>query len=576
MEYLKKYQKWLNSEHIDVHTKEELLIIQDDEGEIKERFYCELEFGTGGLRGIIGAGTNRMNIYSVRKATQGIANYIQQQGAEAVARGVVIAYDSRHFSPEFAEATALTLNANGIKTYLFDQPTATPILSFAIRQLKTIAGVVITASHNPAEYNGYKLYWEDGGQVVPKMATQMICEVQKICDFDQIKTISRATAEKAGLFNIVSENLFTEFIESIKLLSLLDDSFHHAVANLKVIYTPLHGTGNQPIRRVLQELGFKQLTVIEEQELPDPNFSTVKTPNPEDKEAFTLAIKMAKRKQADLIIGTDPDCDRIGVVEQTDDGEYTVLTGNQIGVLLAEYILSRRQELNLLPTKGAIIKTVVTTDMVKKICANYGVAVFDTLTGFKFIGEKIKEFKETGEFEFLLGFEESYGYLIGTHARDKDAVVAAAQICEMAAYYKSRGISLYNQLLKLMDEYGYYLEDLRSLKFPGCAGQEKIQQMMKALRESKPELIGLRQVKVIEDYLAQERFDLQKNLQTRIDLPESNVLKFIFLDQSSFTIRPSGTEPKIKIYFSVVGANMEDGQKRLAELTVDVLNLLQT
>lgn len=576
MEYLKNYQKWLNSEYIDLETKEELLNIKDDPGEIKERFFSELEFGTGGLRGIIGAGTNRMNIYSVRKATQGIANYIQQQSSDALQRGVVIAYDSRHFSKEFAEAVALTFNANGIKSYLFLQPTATPILSYAIRQLQTIAGVVITASHNPPEYNGYKLYWEDGGQVVPKLAKLMIKEIKKISEFDQIKTISRADAERNGLFKIVPESLFTDFIERIKQLSLLDDSFHDALASFQIVYTPLHGTGNLPVRRVLAELGFNQLTVIREQELPDPNFSTVKSPNPEEKESFSLAIEVAKKEQADLIIGTDPDCDRIGVVEEREDGEYALLSGNQIGVLLAEYILSRRQELDLLPTKGAIIKTIVTTDMVKKICANYGVAAFDTLTGFKYIGEKINEFEETNNFEFLFGFEESYGYLVGTHARDKDAVVAAAQICEMAAYYRSQGISLYGQLLNLMDKYGYYLEDLQSLKLPGLAGQEKIKQMMKNLRESRLGQLATRQVMIIEDYLAQKSYNLETESQTEIDLPKSDVLKYIFDDHSSFTVRPSGTEPKIKIYLSVVGESMEDSKKRLAELTADVLKLLPT
>ncbi len=574
MQYLQRYNEWLNSEFIDSTTKEELLQIKDNEAEIKERFFCDLEFGTGGLRGIIGAGTNRMNIYTVRNATQGIANYIKKFGQEAMDSGVAIAYDSRHFSKEFAEAAALIFNGNGIKSYIFDELTPTPMLSYAVRDLQAIAGIVITASHNPPEYNGYKVYWADGGQVVPEVANAIIEEAKKIQNFDQVKTISRKEAEQTGLFNIISPDLVTRFVENVKKQSLIDDSFRKYVTDLKVIYTPLHGTGNIPVRRVLRELGFTDVKVVVEQELPDSKFSTVKSPNPEDKDAFGLAIDLAKQEKPDLILGTDPDCDRIGVLEQIGDGEFMVLTGNQVGVLLSEYILARRSELNQLPANGVIIKTIVTTDMVNEIAADYRIKVLDTLTGFKFIGEKMREFEKTGEYQFLLGFEESYGYLIGTHARDKDAVVAAALICEMAAYYKSKGRTLYEQLLSLMDKYGYYIEDLKSIRLEGLVGQEKIKQIMKDLRSLKPEWVGLNQVVMIEDYLARERYDLITGKTTPLDLPKSNVLKFFFADKSSFAIRPSGTEPKIKIYLSVVGETMVDGKEKVQKLKDDVVNLL--
>ncbi|AZR73913.1 phosphoglucomutase [Anoxybacter fermentans] len=574
MDYIKKYNEWLNSSYIDEKTKEELLKIKDNEAEIKERFYCDLEFGTGGLRGIIGPGTNRMNKYTVRKATQGLANYIKKLGDEALNRGVAIAYDSRHYSSEFALETASVLNANGIKTYIFDKLTPTPMLSFAVRELNTIAGVVITASHNPPEYNGYKVYWEDGGQIVPDLASLIIEEIKKVTDFSQVKTMSREKAEQMGLFNIIDKSVEDKFIDKIKSLSFIDPGFQDYVANLKIIYTPLHGTGNIPVRRVLAEKGFNNVKVVPEQELPDPDFSTVEYPNPEEKEAFNLAIEMAKKEEADLIIGTDPDCDRIGVVEQTEDGDYVVLTGNQVGVLLTEYILSQRSKKGKLPSNGVIIKTIVTTDMVKEIAEKYGVGVIDTLTGFKFIGEKIKEFEETGEHEFLFGFEESYGYLVGTHARDKDGVVAAAMICEMAAYYKAQGITLYEQLMKLMEEYGYYMEDLVSIKLEGVEGQEKIQKIMEKLRKTTPKEVGSRKVIWLEDYLNQEKYDIPTGKRTALDLPKSNVLKFKFEDKSSFTIRPSGTEPKIKIYFSIIGKSMSHAKELLKELKEEVLEYI--
>ncbi|MCK4257394.1 MAG: phospho-sugar mutase [Halanaerobiales bacterium] len=575
MEYMERYNQWLMSDYIDDETKQELLKIKDDPDEIKECFYSDLEFGTGGLRGVIGLGTNRMNKYTVRKTTQGLANFILKSGDEAVQRGVAIAYDSRHFSREFAEETALVLNGNGIKTFIFDALAPTPLLSFAVRELNAIAGVVITASHNPSQYNGYKVYWADGGQLTPKRATLVIDEVKKITDFNQIKTISRDEAEKRNLFQTIDKSIEDKFVEAIKKISFIDEDFKKTVEDLKIIYTPIHGAGNIPVRRVLKEMGFRNVQVVSEQELPDPNFSTVAYPNPEEKEAFNLAIEMAKTTKPDLILGTDPDCDRIGVVEQKQDGEYVVFTGNQIGVLLTEYILSQAEKHNKLPANGAIIKTIVTTDMVHKIGDRYKVKVLDTLTGFKFIGEKIKEFEETGEYEYLFGFEESYGYLVGTHARDKDAVVAAAMIAEMAAYYKSKGISLYEQLMRLMNEYGYYVEGLKSIKLEGIAGQEKIRQILEKLRETTPTNIGERKVVSVEDYLIQKRHDLTTGETTSLDLPKSNVLKFILDDQSGFTIRPSGTEPKIKIYFSFVGKNSCMAKEGLEELQREVLKLIE-
>lgn len=575
MNYMEKYQEWLNHDHIDEQMKKKLEEIKENEAEIKDCFYVDLEFGTGGLRGKIGPGTNRMNRYTVRKATQGLANYILKAGgSDAKDRGVTIAYDSRRFSKEFAEEAALVLNANGIKTYIFDQLTPTPMLSFAVRELKAISGIVVTASHNPPEYNGYKVYWEDGGQIVPELAKEVIAEVKAITDFSQIQILSKEKAERDGLFRIIQPELVTKYIEAVKHQSFIDESFAEEVKNLKIIYTPLHGTGNIPVRRALAELGFENVTVVPEQELPDENFSTVSYPNPEEKATFNLAIQMAENKDVDLILGTDPDTDRIGVVEKNSEGEYVVLTGNQVGVLLAEYILSQRQKRGQLPKNGVIIKTIVTTEMVRKIAQKCGIQVLDTLTGFKFIGEKIKESEETGEFEYLLGFEESYGYLIGTHARDKDAVVAATMISEMAAYYKSQGISLYQQLLNLMDEYGYYMEGLVAITLEGFAGQEKIKQILNELREDIPTKVGRRDVVVVEDYLAQERYHLKTDQKEELKLPASNVLKFYFADQSSFTIRPSGTEPKVKIYLSVTGQSIGHARGLLQNLKEQVLVFL--
>lgn len=574
MDYMQRYHTWLESDYIDEATKEALRQMQSDQALLQESFYCDLEFGTGGLRGIIGPGTNRMNKYTVRKATQGLANFLKKINPAPAPCAVAIAYDSRRCSEEFAEEAAFVLCANGITAHLFDQLAPTPLLSFAVRDLKASAGIVITASHNPPQYNGYKVYLGDGGQVVPDVADLIIAEVNALTDFSQISVISRSEAEAKGLFKIIEPAVETRFIEEIKSLSFIDDTLRAYVENLKIIYTPLHGTGNLPVRRVLAELGFANVKVVPEQELPDANFSTVKYPNPEEKEAFNLAIAMARSEQPDLILGTDPDCDRIGVVEQIAPGEFRVLTGNQVGILLTEYILSRSQALNRLPDNGVVIKTIVTSDMVLEVAGKYGVQVLDTLTGFKFIGEKIKQFDETGQHQFILGFEESYGYLVGTHARDKDGVVAAAMICEMAAYYKSRGITLYQQLLRLMDEHGYYLEDLGSIQLEGIEGQQKIQEILDSLRRVLPQQIGSCRVMAVEDYQVQKRFDLVAGNAQPLDLPVSNVLKFFLEDKSTFTIRPSGTEPKVKIYFSVVGKDFASAEALLSQLKTEALNLI--
>ena len=575
MDYMQRYHDWLTSTYIDETTKEELHQMQTNTRLIEESFYCDLEFGTGGLRGIIGPGTNRMNKYTVRKATQGLANFINKLGAKKAKDGVAIAYDSRNFSQEFAEEAALVLNANGITAYIFDYIAPTPLLSFAVRELHAAAGIVVTASHNPPQYNGYKVYLDDGGQVVPDVADLIIAEVNALNDFSQIKSMSRTGAEAQGLFKVIGPEVETAFIEQVKSQSFIDEIFADHVRNLKIIFTPLHGTGNLPVRRALQELGFCNVKVVPEQELPDGNFPTVKYPNPEERDAFELAIAMAQVEVPDLIIGTDPDCDRIGVVEQIAPGQFQVLTGNQVGILLTDYILSRCLEHNKLPKNGVVIKTIVTTDMVNVLAEKYGVAVINTLTGFKFIGEKIKQYEETGEYQFLLGFEESYGYLVGTHARDKDAVVAAAMICEMAAYYKSRGITLYGQLLQLMEEHGYYLEDLSSIQLEGIEGQMKIQQILADLRLTCPAQMGSLKVLAVEDYQVQKRIDFVAGETYPIDLPTSNVLKFFLEDKSTFTIRPSGTEPKVKIYFTTVGRSFADAEQKLAVVKEAALKLIK-
>jgi phosphoglucomutase len=509
-----------------------------------------------------------MNLYTVGMATQGFANYIKEQGKDAMNRGVVIAYDSRRMSREFAERVALVLNGNGIKTFLYSELQPTPILSFSVRELGAIAGVVITASHNPPEYNGYKVYWEDGAQITLGRANDIIQEIDKIQDFDEIKDIPREVALKEGLLNIIGEEVLEKYFDKVKnlihnpsLIEKMDDS-------ISIIYTPLHGSGNKPVRRALKMAGFKNVTVVTEQELPDPEFSTVGYPNPEEERVFELAIGMAKARnnETDIIIGTDPDCDRVGVVAKNASGEYVMLTGNQIGALLTDYILGARKRADKLPQNGTIIKTIVTSRMGERIAQAYGVGVIDTLTGFKFIGEKIKEFEETGSHTYLFGYEESYGYLAGDFVRDKDGVSSSMLICEMAAYYKSKGMTLHDALIDLWNKYGYFYEELRSIEMEGKEGMERIQELMGDFRNDPPkELAGIR-ISVIDDYMDSKSYNLKTETTSTIELPVSDVLRYTLEDGSWFAIRPSGTEPKVKLYFSTIGSDMEEAKDKMRNL----------
>ncbi|NLM96582.1 MAG: phospho-sugar mutase [Halanaerobiaceae bacterium] len=561
-----KYKEWLLSDYFDEGTKEELRGIEDNEKEIEDRFYRELDFGTGGLRGVIGAGTNRINKYIIRKVTQGLANYIINYSDDGKERGVVIAYDSRHRSDEFALEAALVLAANGIKVYLFDELRPTPELSFAVRELRAIGGIVITASHNPPEYNGYKVYWEDGGQVVPEKAHEIIAEINEIDDFELVKWIDREEALEKGLLEYIGEEIDDRYIE--EMLKVLDNRelALKKGKELSIIYTPLHGTGYKPVKRILTELGFGNLHIIEEQAVYDPDFSTVKSPNPEDFSVFKMALDRAEKYEPDLIIGTDPDGDRVGIVVKDLQGNYVGLTGNQVGVLLSDYILDQLKKADKLPENGVIIKTIVSTEMAGKVAENYGIELMDVLTGFKFIGEKIKEFEESGDKTFIFGFEESYGYLAGTYARDKDAIVATALIALMTLNYKEKGQSLYEHLIELMDKYGYYKEGLSSIMLEGKEGQEKIKNVLIKLRREKQEsFCGIRIIEY-SDYLERRRYNCLTGEETEIHLPESDVLQYRLEDDSILTIRPSGTEPKLKIYFMVKGNSKEDADKRLSSL----------
>ncbi|WP_427338001.1 phospho-sugar mutase [Caloranaerobacter sp. DY30410] len=568
MDFMGKYEFWLNSEHFDKETKDELLSIKDNVEEIEDRFYKDLEFGTGGLRGKIGAGTNRINKYTVSKATQGLANFIIENGSDYVKRGVVIAHDSRHKSREFAQTAALVLAANGIKAYLFEDLRPTPELSFAVRYLKASAGIVITASHNPPEYNGYKVYWEDGGQVVPSLADKIIEKVNEVTEFSMIKIISKEEALNNGLLNIIGEEIDKEYINKVKDLSVRDD----IDKNIRIVYTPLHGTGNMPVRRVLKELGYINVFVVESQEHPDPNFSTVEYPNPEDPNAFKLAIELGEKVDSDIILGTDPDCDRVGVVVKNKEGEYKVLSGNQTGALLLDYILNSMTEKGILPKNSVMVKTIVTSELGRVIAKHYGVETIDTLTGFKFIGEKIKEFEESGDKNFIFGYEESFGYLTGSFVRDKDAVIASMLICEMAAYYKSKGMTLYEALINLYERYGYYIEDLHSIKLEGIEGKKKIDEVMESFRNSYPTKIGNLNLKIFNDYKVSKSFNYSKDSSEDILLPKSNVLKFIFDDESWYALRPSGTEPKLKIYFSANGKDRIEAENKLKAIKEEILN----
>ncbi|MFR3499417.1 MAG: phospho-sugar mutase [Paraclostridium bifermentans] len=556
MEYIKNYEEWINNPYFDDETRQELMNIKGDNKEIEDRFYKNLEFGTGGLRGVIGAGTNRINDYTVRRATFGLANYILKKcGEDGKQKGVVIAYDSRHKSAEFCLETAKTLAACGIKAYIFDSLRPTPELSFAVRYLGCIAGVVITASHNPPEYNGYKVYWTDGGQVCPVIASEIINEVNEVKEYSAIPTITKNEAIENGLLEIIGNEVDNAFIEAVKTQVLRQDIIDKVGNDIKIFFTPIHGTGNVPIRTILKEVGFKNVEVIKEQELPDPNFSTVKYPNPEEKEVFNIAIEKAKKEGADIIIGTDPDCDRVGVVVKNTEGEYIVLNGNQVGSLLVNYVLENLKNENKLPKNPTIVKTIVTSELGAVIAKSFGVESIDTLTGFKFIGEKIHEFENSNEKTFIMGYEESYGYLVGTHARDKDGVVASLLISEMAAFYYEKGMSLYEGLMDIYSRYGYFREELKSITLKGIDGMEKIKSIMNYFRNSNIESIGGLKVNEIKDY--------SKGI---AGLPKSDVLKFILEDNSWLAIRPSGTEPKIKFYF---GCNGKD--KNTVDCKIDCI-----
>lgn len=569
MDYMRKYQEWCENKYINKETKEELKSIEGNEEEIKDRFYKELEFGTAGLRGVIGAGTNRMNIYTVTKATQGLANFIIKEKGEE--KGVAIAYDSRKMSPEFSEMAALCLNANGIKTYIFDSLRPTPELSFAVRELGCIAGIVVTASHNPPEYNGYKVYWEDGAQIVAPKDKLIIKEVKSVRDLAEVKLMDKKEAVEKGLFNVIGEEIDDKYIEELKKQIINKNVIKKVQKDMKIVYTPLHGTGNILVKRILKELGFENIYVVPEQELPDSNFSTVEYPNPEDPKAFELALKLAEEVDADLVLATDPDADRLGVyAKDSKTNKYNAFTGNMTGVLIAEYLFSQKEANKNLPLNGVLIKTIVSTNMAEKIAELYHVEVMEVLTGFKYIGEKIKLFEEEGEKEFLFGFEESYGCLIGKHARDKDAIVAVMTLCEAAAFYKEHGITLWDQMMRIYEKYGYYKEDVLSITMKGADGAEAIKEILSNLRLNPPMQLGEFKVENIRDYDLGKTKNVKTGKETKLELPKSNVLYYELDDYAWCCVRPSGTEPKIKFYLGVKGENLEDAQNKLDNLKVDI------
>ena len=572
MDYRKQYQSWLEDDYFDEATKEELRALEGNEKEIEDRFYKELEFGTGGLRGVIGAGTNRMNIYTVRKATQGLANYIKQCKGEE--KGVAIAYDSRKMSPEFADVAALCLNANGIQAYVFPSLRPTPELSFAVRELKCIAGIVITASHNPREYNGYKVYWEDGAQITPPHDKNILAEVAKVTSYSDVYTMDKDTAVEKGMYQVISSEIDDRYMEELKKQSIHPEMIREMSKDIKIVYTPLHGTGNIPVRRVLKELGFENVYVVKEQELPDGNFPTVSYPNPEDAKAFELALKLAKEKDADIVLATDPDADRLGVYcKDTSTGEYVSFTGNMSGMLIAEYILRERKKAGTLPANGALVKTIVTTDMANPIAEEYQVKLIEVLTGFKYIGEQIRLFKEQNTYEYVFGLEESYGCLAGTYARDKDACVAVMMLCEVAAYCKSQGRTLWDEMNRMYETYGYYKEGLSTITLKGIDGAEQIQKIMNNLRENPPKKFASFQVEEVRDYKSGECVNLTTGEKHPTNLPTSNVM-YYQLDRDAWCCaRPSGTEPKIKFYMGVKGESLEDAESLLKELTEALMAL---
>lgn len=559
MSYQEEFNFWLNDAYFDEDTKNELLAIRNDEKEIEDRFYKELEFGTGGLRGVIGAGTNRMNIYTVRKATQGLANYILKQGGKE--KGVAIAYDSRRKSPEFADEAALCLAANGIKAYVFDALRPTPELSFALRKLGCISGIVITASHNPPEYNGYKAYWEDGAQVTAPKDKEIITEVKNVTDYHEVKTMDKEEAIKAGLYQVIGAEIDDAYMEELKKQIIHPEIIKEMADDIKIVYSPFHGTGNVPVRRILSELGFKHVYVVPEQELPDPDFTTLDYPNPEDPKAFTLALKLAKEKNADIVLATDPDADRLGIYAlDTKSGEYVSFTGNMSGMLIAEYILRERTAVGAMPENPALVTTIVTTNMAKAISDDYHVKCIEVLTGFKYIGEQIKWFEQSGSNHYVFGLEESYGCLAGTHARDKDAVVAVMCLCEMAAWCKKHGKTVWDQMLDLYEKYGYFKETQYAITLKGIEGSRQIAAIMDKLRNDPPKEFGDWKVLEFRDYDRNRILNMESGEERETGLPQSNVLYFDLTDDSWCCARPSGTEPKLKFYMGVKGNSLEIGR----------------
>ncbi|MGB8001601.1 MAG: phospho-sugar mutase [Anaerobacillus sp.] len=572
MDWKNEYKRWTEAASLDEELKRDLEALKGNDKSLEDAFYKNLEFGTGGMRGEIGPGTNRMNLYTIRKASEGLAQYIDAHGEDSKQRGVAIAYDSRHKSPEFAMEAAKTLASHGIQTYVFEELRPTPELSYAVRKLNAYAGIVITASHNPPEYNGYKVYGEDGGQLPPKAAAEVISYVDGVANELEVIVSSEQELKGKGLIKMIGAEIDRQYVEELKTLRVNHSLLKEMGDKLKIVFTPLHGTANLPVREGLKAYGFNQVTVVEEQELPDPNFSTVSSPNPEEHAAFELAMKYGEKQDADILLATDPDADRVGVAVKNKEGNYVVLTGNQTGALLLNYIITQKKENGELPENGAVLKTIVTSEIGRKIAEDNGLTSYDTLTGFKFIGEKINEFETSGEHTFLFGYEESYGYLIGDFVRDKDAVQACLVAAEVAAFYKSKGMTLYEGLLEVFEQYGYYQEGLESLTLKGKEGAEQIVSLLAEFREQPPmEAAGLR-VHSVEDYQTSVRTYLDKGESEKIDLPTSNVLKYKLEDGSWFCLRPSGTEPKVKFYFGVNSDNLENSKNKLEELRTSVMS----
>ena len=569
MNYKEIYRQWCTDPCFNEETRAELQALAQNEAEIEDRFYRRLEFGTGGLRGVTGAGTNRMNIYTVRQATQGLANYILENHGQH--KGVAIAYDSRRMSAEFSEAAALCLNASGIRTYRFESLRPTPELSFAVRHLGCLAGIVITASHNPAEYNGYKVYWEDGAQITPPHDKNIMAHVEAVTDYSLVKTMDKDSAIAAGLYHTIGSETDDLYMDQLKQQCIHPQMIREAAKDIRIVYTPLHGTGNVPVRRVLKELGFEHVFVVKEQELPDGTFPTVTSPNPEDEKAFALALKLAEEVDADIVLATDPDADRLGVyAKDTKTGTYVNFTGNMSGMLIAEYILRERTRTGTMPERPALVKTIVTTEMARAVAADYHTTLIEVLTGFKYIGEQMKRFEQEQSYQFVFGLEESYGCLAGTYARDKDACVAVMMLCEAAAYYKTQGKTLWDAMMDLYDKYGYYKEGLATVTLKGIDGARRIQQIMGQARNNPPEMLGGCQVLAVRDYKENIRKDMRTGETAPAGLPVSDVLYYELEDRAWCCIRPSGTEPKIKYYFGVKGSSLQDAQNRLDRLEKDL------